>query len=149
MIFVLVVSAAMAALTWLLGWWGVLLAAAIVGYVFHDYDGGGWRVALSAALAWGALLAVDALVGPFDVVAGTLGGVLRVPGVALVLITLAFPALLAWSAATVTATARRIAVSGRSWSRRQLNRLRRSPRAGSRPTGEPSRWRRLHSRRVR
>jgi len=113
MIFVLVVSAAMAALTWLLGWWGVLLAAAIVGFVFHDLGGGGWRVGLSGALAWGALLAADALTGPFGVVSTTLGGVMRVPGFVLVLVTLAFPALLAWSAATVVAESRRLAGSRR------------------------------------
>jgi hypothetical protein len=109
MIFVLVVSAAMAGLTWLLGWWGVLLAAAIVGFVFHDHAGGGWRVGLAGALAWGVLLAVDALAGPFGVVSTTLGGVMRVPGVVLVIVTLVFPALLAWSAATVVAELRRIA----------------------------------------
>ena len=101
MIFLLVVSLAVAALTWLLGWWGVLLAAAIVGFVFHDEGGGGWRTAVAAALAWGALLVVDALAGPFALIASTLGGVMRLPGGALVLLTLAFPALLAWSAATV------------------------------------------------
>jgi hypothetical protein len=109
MIFVLVVSAAMAALTWLLGWWGVLLAAAIVGFVFRDHGGGGWRVGLSGALAWGALLLFDALAGPFGVVSTTLGGVMRVPGLVLVLVTLALPALLAWSAATVVAESRRLA----------------------------------------
>jgi hypothetical protein len=108
MIFVFVVSGAMAALTWLLGWWGVLLAAVIVGFVFHDYGGGGWRVGLSAAIAWGALLAADATAGSFGAVSTVLGGVMRVPGFALVLVTLAFPALLAWSAATVVAASRRL-----------------------------------------
>jgi hypothetical protein len=105
MIFVLVVGAAMAALSWLLGWWGVLLAASIVGYVFFREGGGGWRVALAAAVAWGSLLAIDAAAGPFGTVARTLAGVLRLPGLVLVLLTLAFPALLAWSAATVVAGA--------------------------------------------
>ena len=41
-------------------------------------------------------------------VAGTIGGVLGVPGYLLVLLTLAFPALLAWSAATVAAETGRI-----------------------------------------
>ena len=113
MIFVLVVSLAMLGLTWLLGWWGVLLAAAIVGFVFRDEGGGGWRVGASAALAWGVLLALDAVAGPFAMVATTLGGVMRVPGAALVLVTLAFPALLAWSAATVMAESRRLTKSRR------------------------------------
>lgn len=115
MIFVLVVAIAMAALTWLLGWWGVLLAALIVGLVFRREGGGGWRIALAGSLAWGALLAVDAASGPLGAVAATLGGVLRVPGFALLLLTLAFPALLAWSAATVMAESLRLAAA---WSGR-------------------------------
>jgi hypothetical protein len=113
MIFVLVVGSAMAALTWLLGWWGVLLAASIVGYVFFREGGGGWRVALAAAVAWGALLAIDAAAGPFGTVARTLAGVLRAPGPVLVLLTLAFPALLAWSAATFVAGARQLVAARR------------------------------------
>jgi hypothetical protein len=108
MIFVLVVLVAMAALTWVLGWWGVLLAALIVGFVFHRERGGGWRIALAAALSWGVLLAVNAASGSLGVVASTLGGVLRVPGAVLVLLTLVFAALLAWSAATTMAEARRL-----------------------------------------
>ena len=108
MIFVLVVAIAMAALTWLLGWWGVLLAALIVGLVFHREGGGGWRVALAAALAWGALLAVNAASGALGSVVATLGGVIGVPGVVLVLLTLIYPALLAWSAATLMAEGRRL-----------------------------------------
>jgi hypothetical protein len=104
---VLAVSVAMAALTWLLGWWGVLLAAAIVGYTLDDRRGAGWRVALAGTLAWGALLAADAVAGPLGAVSATLGGVLRVPGFVLLLLTLAFPALLAWSTATVVAESRR------------------------------------------
>jgi hypothetical protein len=107
-ILLLLLSGAMAALTWLLGWWGVLFAAAIVGYTFADRRGEGWRVALAAALAWGALLAVDAVAGPLGVVSAALGGVMRVPGVVLLLLTVAFPALLAWSAATVVAESRRL-----------------------------------------
>ena len=108
MIFVLVVTVAMAALTWLLGWWGVLVAALVVGFVFHREGGGGWRIALAAGLAWGALLGVNAASGSLGAVITTLGGVIGVPGVILVLLTLVFAALLAWSAATTTAEARRL-----------------------------------------
>jgi hypothetical protein len=113
MIFVLVVGAAMAALTWVLGWWAVLLAAAIVGYVFSREGGGGWRVALAGAASWGALLVVDAAGGPLGTVARTLAGVMRAPGPALVLLTLAFPALLAWSVATLVAGTRQLVVARR------------------------------------
>jgi hypothetical protein len=107
-IFVLGVGMAIAALTWLLGWWGVPLAASIVGFTFFREGGGGWRVALAAAAAWGALLVADSVTGSFGTVARTLAGVLRVPAPALVLLTLALPALLAWSAATLVAGARQL-----------------------------------------
>jgi hypothetical protein len=113
MIFVLVVGVAMAALTWVLGWWGVLLAAAIAGHVFFREGGGGWRIALAAAASWAALLAADAAAGSFGTVARALAGVLRLPGPALVLLTLAFPALLAWSAATLVAGARQLVAARR------------------------------------
>lgn len=113
MIFVLVVAAAMAALTWILGWWGVLLAALIIGVVLRREGGGGWRVALAAALAWAALLLGNAVLGPLTVVSTTLGGVMQVPAPALLLLTLGFPALLAWGAATVVAETYRVVV-GRS-----------------------------------
>jgi hypothetical protein len=124
MIFVLVVAAAMAALTWLLGWWGVLLAALVVGLVFHREGGGGWRIALAAALAWAALLAVNGAAGSLAVVMTTLGAVLRVPAAALVLLTLAFPALLAWSAATVMAEGRRLVATNRQESEPEMPRAR-------------------------
>ena len=113
MIFVLGVGAIMAALTWLVGWWGVVLAAVVVGLLLRQ-DGGGWRVALAAAGAWGALLLADATVGSFRAVAGALAGVLRVPAPVLVLLTLAFPALVAWSAATLAAGARQRVAARRS-----------------------------------
>jgi hypothetical protein len=113
MIFVLGVAAAMAAFTWLLGWWGMLLAASLVGFVHFRVGGGGWRVALAGAAAWGALLLADVAAGSFGTVSRTLGGVLRVPGPALVLLTLVFPALLAWSAATLVAGARQLVAARR------------------------------------
>jgi hypothetical protein len=100
MIFIAFVAAAMAGLTWLVGWWGVLIAAAIIGFVFRAEGGGGWRIAVAAALAWSALMAIDALSGPVRVVGGKVAGVMGVPSAVLVLVTLLFPALLAWSAAT-------------------------------------------------
>jgi hypothetical protein len=107
MIFILFVAAAMAALTWLLGWWGVLVAALVIGFVFRAEGGGGWRIAVAAALAWTVLLAIDAASGPIGLVGQRLGGVIRVPAVVLVLVTVLFPAVLAWSAATVVAGALR------------------------------------------
>jgi hypothetical protein len=106
MIFILFVAAAMAALTWLIGWWGVLVAALVIGFVFRAEGGGGWRIAVAAALAWAALLAIDAVGGPVGVVGARLAGVMRVPAVVLMVVTSLFPAVLAWSAATVMSLVR-------------------------------------------
>lgn len=108
-----IVAAAMAGLTWLVGWWAVPLVAAFVGSVLYVREGVAWRMALAATIAWALLLVVNAASGRLGVAATTLGGVLRVPGVVLVLITLAFPALLAWSAATVAIAVRRLEAARR------------------------------------
>lgn len=108
MIFVLVVAAAMTVLTWVLGWWGIVLVALIIGAVFHEHGGGGWRVGVAASVAWGALLVIDVVAGSMGRVATLLGGVMNVPAVVLLLLTIVFPAALAWSAATIAAETRRI-----------------------------------------
>lgn len=113
MMVVPIVAAVMAVLTWLAGWWAVPLVAAFAGSVLHAREGVAWRMALAAALAWAVLLIVDATTGRLSVAATTLGGMLRVPGVVLMLITLAFPALLAWSAATVAIAVRRLEAARR------------------------------------
>jgi hypothetical protein len=103
LLFVTLVATAMAALTWVMGWWGVLLAAVVVGFVFREQGGGGWRVALAAVLGWMALLLVDVAGGAFARLTHLLAGVMTVPGPALIVITLLFAAGLAWSTATVVA----------------------------------------------
>jgi hypothetical protein len=113
MLIVPVAAAAMAVLTWLIGWWAVPLVAAFVGSALHRREGVARRMALAAAIAWTLLLIVDATRGRLSVAATTLGGVLRVPGVVLVLVTLVFPALLAWSAATVAIAVRRLEAARR------------------------------------
>ena len=113
MILVPIVAAAMAVLTWLIGWWAVPLVAAFVGSVLYLREGVAWRMALAGAIAWALLLIVNAASGRLSVAATTVGGVMRVPGVVLVLITLAFPALLAWSAATVAIAVRRLEATRR------------------------------------
>ena len=103
LLFVTLVAAAMAVLTWMMGWWGVLLAPAVIGFVFREQGGGGWRVGLAAAVAWLVLLLVDLAGGAFVHLTHLLAGVMTVPGPALIAVTLLFAAGLAWSAATVVA----------------------------------------------
>jgi hypothetical protein len=102
MIFHVLIAFAMAGLTWTLGWWGIVVGAAILGYVFRTENGRAWRVALAAVEGWAILLLIDAIAGPLVHVGSTLQGVMSIPWPALMLVTLLFPALLAWSAAAVT-----------------------------------------------
>ena len=101
MIALLTTTLAIAALTWWFGWWGLVITALIAGVVFSRRGGAAWLVALAAVVAWGALVAVNTLGGRFVSLATAIGGVLRVPAAALLVVTLLFGALLAWSAAVV------------------------------------------------
>ena len=101
MLALFVSALAVAALTWLLGWWGVVVAALIAGAMLWQRRSAPWLVALAAVVAWGALIVVDTLGGRFSVLARSLAGVMRAPSVALLVVTLLFGALLAWSAAVV------------------------------------------------
>ena len=96
---VLMLAAVMAVLTIVIGWLAVPIAAAVWGALRRGRPGAGRLAALAAALAWGAILVYDAVVGPVGVLSERLGEVMGVPALVLPLITLAFPALLAWSAA--------------------------------------------------
>ena len=109
----LATALAVAMLTWLFGWWGVVIAALVAGAVLQR-RGAAWLVALAAVVAWGALLAANALGGRFLSLAASIGGVLLVPAVALMIVTLLFCALLAWSAAVVGAEIGRLARARRS-----------------------------------
>jgi hypothetical protein len=90
-------------ITQICGWWGVPLAAAVWGLLS---DGDGLPAAIAASAAWAALLVRDAAFGPLGDLAATLGGLFHVPPVVLVLLTVSFPALLAWSAAVVSGARR-------------------------------------------
>ncbi|MEO8337115.1 MAG: hypothetical protein ABI664_19215 [bacterium] len=97
----LLIAVCMAGLTWLLGWWGVALGALILGVVFRAEGGHAWRVALAAIEGWAILLVIDMFAGPLAGVATTVGGAMSIPGPALLLVTLLFPALIGWSGAAL------------------------------------------------
>jgi hypothetical protein len=100
-IILLIASLAIVATTWLAGWWGVALVALVIGMVRSQQRGIAWIVALAAIVAWSALLLVDATSGRFGALASAIGGVMRVPAAALVVVTLLFAALLGWSGTVV------------------------------------------------
>jgi hypothetical protein len=107
---VLMLGLAFAIATRVLGWWGVPLTAALWGVIS---GGDGALAAVAAALAWAALLARDAAFGPLGKLVSVLGGLFHAPPVLLIVVTLVFPAALAWSAAVVSGGGRSTRTSPR------------------------------------
>jgi hypothetical protein len=91
---IVLLAAAFATATLVLGWWSVAAVGILWGVVAGPERHAGRTAALAASLGWLALLAVTALQGPVLRVAERVGGVLGVPWPAVVVITLVFPALL-------------------------------------------------------
>ena len=91
---------AFAVATFAFGWWTVPVLAAL--YAVASPNPRRARTAGLCALAgWGTLLALDFAKGPVAEMGHRLGGVMGLPSVVLYVLTLIFPALLAWSAAKV------------------------------------------------
>lgn len=101
-IVLLVLATAFAAASWMVEWWIVPLLAAVLS-VGMGRVATPVRIAVGAGLGWAALLAVGAVRGPVVKLAAMLGAVLHAPAVVLVLLTVLFPVILAWSAAAVVA----------------------------------------------
>lgn len=95
----LVIAFALA--TWAGGWWTVPIVAFVAGT--RERSGGARpsAIALAAAVAWGVLLIASSTSAAFGTLVRELAGIMALPGVAIVLLTLVFPALLAWSAAAL------------------------------------------------
>jgi hypothetical protein len=86
--------------TYALGWWTVPVVAAV--YAIMSRDSNRARVAaLCAGAGWATLLLLDSLRGPVGNMAVRLGGIMGLPGYVLLILTLVFPALLAWCAAAL------------------------------------------------
>ncbi len=95
------------------GWLAVPLIGLAWDVLTHERGvGGAWTAALAATLAWAALLLWTASQGPAAVLLLTLGRVLHAPPVMLVVLTLIFPAALAWSAAAVGESLRAVRGEG-------------------------------------
>lgn len=90
--------------TWVLGWWAIPLFSAVAGLVARHAPGQAMAAGVAGAVAWGALLAWSALRGPVWSFASQVGGAIGASGVLLIILTLAFPALLAWLAASLAQT---------------------------------------------
>jgi hypothetical protein len=101
MIVFLAAVVAVCGLTWVVGWWGVVVAALVVGAMWNRRPAIAWIVALAAIAGWGVLLLVNAVSGRFGALAEAVSGVMRIPAGVLVIATLLFAGLLGWSAAVV------------------------------------------------
>jgi hypothetical protein len=108
MLFHLAVVIAMAGATWIVGWWGVAIVALVAGFLYRDRDGRALLVALCASESWVILFLVDAVAGPLGHVAATVASLVKLPAVVLLIVTLLFPAVLAWSAAAFASEVGRV-----------------------------------------
>jgi len=98
--------------TWTLGWWAVPAVALIAGLA-RCRPG---IVSAASATAWLILLLMDVASGSIGRVAELLAGIMGFPAAALFVVTLALPALLGWSAASVGHAARSVRPTSRQLS---------------------------------
>lgn len=91
------------------GWLTVPLTAAVWSALPTAERHRELRLALAAALSWALLLLWNARQGDMSRLLAVLGGTLQVPPASLVVLTLAIPALLAWSASVVANAIGRLA----------------------------------------
>ena len=113
MIALLGIAVIAAGFTFILGWWGVALVAIGAGIFFSEDGGRPWRVALAAMMGWLLLLLLDTMSGRFGRVTAAVSGSMKIPAVALLVVTLLLPGLLGWSAAIVGATIGEVVKSSR------------------------------------
>ena len=109
-------ATAFALATFVIGWWAVPLVAAVYAAITTQQRSSALVSGISAMLGWGALLAITASRGPIGTLATELGGVLQIKPMGVYAITIAFPGLLAISAAVVS----RAVFSNRSGLRRGM-----------------------------
>ena len=95
----ILLGAAFTLATLLFGWWGVPLVGIAWGAIAWRARSAGVVAAIAALGGWGAILAWSASRGPVSGLADTLGAIMGAPGVAILALTLVFPAVLAWAAA--------------------------------------------------
>jgi hypothetical protein len=92
--------------TFAVGWWSVPILAAAWALAAAPDAKPVRSATICATAGWCSLLLLDATRGPIGRVGTQLAGVMLVPFVALIVITLLYPALLALSASTVAAAFR-------------------------------------------
>ena len=91
------------------GWLTVPLTAAVWSALPTAERHREIRLALAAVVSWSVLLLWNARQGDTSRLLAVLGGTLQVPPASLVVLTLAIPALLAWSASVIANAIGRLA----------------------------------------
>lgn len=97
-----------AAGTWWAGWWMVPVVAAAYGVWGARQHSVVLTAMLAGAGAWSVLLLYDASVGPVGRLTQLFGTMFRMSGITLVILTVAYAALLAVSAAAFARGVRRL-----------------------------------------
>lgn len=101
---IVLVAGVAAIATWLIGWLAVPLAAFVAGLALCRPV----LVGVGCALAWAALMAMNAAAGEIGRLSEVLAGIMGIPAIGLFTATLLFPALLGWSAASIGNAARHL-----------------------------------------
>lgn len=105
---VVALSLVIAAGTWLAGWWVVPIVGAAYGAWAAQQRSAVLSALLASAAGWGLLLAYDATVGPVGRLTQLFGTLFRLPSGTLILVTLAYAALLGGAAASLARGIRRL-----------------------------------------
>ena len=99
-------SLAFSLATALFGWWGVPLLAFVWGMYDIAEDRPALIASFAAGLGWAILLVWTATQGPVLLLSERASGVLGVPSVTFMALTLMFPMALGWGAGVLGGTAR-------------------------------------------
>lgn len=98
-------ATAFAIATFVVGWWAVPVVAAAYAAISSAQRSSAVVSGLAGMLGWAALLAIAASRGPVGTLATELGGILQIKTMGVYAVTIAFPGLLAISAAIVARAA--------------------------------------------
>ena len=102
----MILTSALALGTAVVGWWSV----PVLGLAYGVWTGerrAGATAGISAFLAWSALMLWNWFEGPLAELSESLGAVMGLPGWTLLIVTVLFPTVLAWTAAGVGTAIRR------------------------------------------
>jgi len=92
--------------TFMFGWWTVPLTGAVWGLVARERERPQLIAASAAAVGWALLMLWSWTQGPIGEVSRRAAGVMGMSRLSLLSLTIAFPMIVAWAAAAITAAVR-------------------------------------------